>query len=289
MLAWKRLKQRLAAGLRAIRVLGVAEHVRFVLACIGGWRRNRSFRRQHPDFVPPPAYEMFDAYNHVDWHAYWSSGRSHAEMIARLIDKHAGAPPRCILDWGCGSGRVIRHLPGCLGEDSRYFGTDYNPRSIAWSQRTLAAIRFSTNGLAPPLDFPDEFFDCIYGISVLTHLSEPMHFAWLAELKRALKPGGILITSTHGHRFRDSDLSQGEQRAYDAGALIVRAKVREGSKWYSAYHPPQFMRERLLSGLEILEHVVDPAPNLLQDLWVARKPPHTVTPDAGRATSSGRG
>ena len=78
---------------------------------------------------------------------------------------------------------LVDELPG-----SEIAGTDYNPDTIAWCRANIAGIRFELNGLAPPLAFDDAQFDFVYGISVLTHLSEAMQFAWFDELHRVTKP-----------------------------------------------------------------------------------------------------
>jgi len=52
--------------------------------------------------------------------------------------------------------------------------------------------------LQPPTGLPAQGFDLVYGISVLSHLSEPDQFAWLAELARLTRPGALLLLSTLG-------------------------------------------------------------------------------------------
>ncbi len=152
------------------------------------------------------------------------------------------------------------------------YGADYNRRTIAWCRRNIAGVEFIDNDLSPPLPLPPEQMDCVYALSVFTHLSEAMHDAWRGELARVLRPGGVLILTTHGDCFRDRNLSATEQRDYDAGRLVVRGAVREGKKFYAAFHSPQFVRNRLLAGFDLLAHV--PCPRdwaLEQDVWVARK------------------
>lgn len=56
---------------------------------------------------------------------------------------------------------------------------------------------FHRNELSPPLPFGDGSLDCVYAISVLTHLSEKSHFEWVAELRRVIKPRGIIAITTH--------------------------------------------------------------------------------------------
>lgn len=102
-----------------------------------------------------------------------------------------------ILDFGCGCGRVIRHLGS--EKQKSIFGTDIDPEAIDWCRDNLKGVaEFSTNPLQPPLKYADSSFDLIYGISVFTHLPEDIAMIWLAELRRILKPDGVLVTSTIG-------------------------------------------------------------------------------------------
>ena len=58
-----------------------------------------------------------------------------------------------VLDFGCGIGRVIRHLRNVHGPC--YYGTDYNPKLIAWCRHNLKFARFSTNHLVGKLGFKE--------------------------------------------------------------------------------------------------------------------------------------
>src|SRR4029077_3643337 len=42
------------------------------------------------------------------------------------------------------------------------------------------------------------FFDVVVAASIFTHLSMKMQVAWLEELRRIMKPGGLVIASLHG-------------------------------------------------------------------------------------------
>jgi hypothetical protein len=50
-----------------------------------------------------------------------------------------------ILDFGCGCGRVIRHLS--FLKNSKLYGTDYNPILIKWCKENLPCATFQTNKL----------------------------------------------------------------------------------------------------------------------------------------------
>ncbi|MEO7793168.1 MAG: class I SAM-dependent methyltransferase [Thermoanaerobaculia bacterium] len=106
------------------------------------------------------------------------------------------------LDFGSGCGRVARHLlrPGALERFGlpalAYTGVDVDRRQIAWAARHLPG-RFEVIPAAPPTGLASEAFDVVFTISVFTHLDEAAQNGWLAELSRLLRPGGLLLATTH--------------------------------------------------------------------------------------------
>ena len=98
-----------------------------------------------------------------------------------------------------------------------------------------------------------------------------MHHAWIQELFRVIKPNGIVVFTTQGDRFIES-LLPSEKDRYAAGELVIRGRVEEGKKDYSAFHPPEYVRNKLLKDRIILDNISDPAPyHLEQEVWVARR------------------
>ena len=57
-------------------------------------------------------------------------------------------------------------------------------------------LRVFLNGFAPPLPLPDAHFDVVTAFSVFTHIDE-LDSPWLLELRRILKPGGLLDATIH--------------------------------------------------------------------------------------------
>jgi SAM-dependent methyltransferase len=174
-----------------------------------------------------------------------------------------------VLDWGCGPGRVIRHW---TEDNFTCFGSDVNDKSLAWCKYNFPSIRFLHQQVLPPLDIAEETFDLIYGISILTHLSLSAHFLWIEELKRILKPGGLLVLTTQGNAFKDK-LTQSEKKDFDDGHLIVRGSVKEGHRTFSSFHPMPFM-EKLFDSFVILKHISVENEGNVQDVWIVRKFSH---------------
>jgi SAM-dependent methyltransferase len=267
------MKQKLVGALRKLRLLPLVDRARFVIVWMQNRRSNRDFVTRHPGFVPPPAFLSYDAYGHVNYRAYADDGREPADYLARAAKTHLGsARALTVCEWGCGPARILRHLPPMLPPGSRVFGTDYNARTIQWCSTHVAQVTFRLNRLAPPLPFSTGEIDYLYAISVLTHLSEEMHYAWIEECKRVVRPGGLILVTVHGDRSIGG-LSADERALYDGGGLLVRGRVAEGSRTYVAYQSPRFMREVLLRDLEILSHNPPEAPRLAraQDVYLVRR------------------
>jgi len=98
------------------------------------------------------------------------------------------------LDFGCGCGRIARFVLESGGIRS-YTGVDVDASQIAWAARHLAG-RFGPMRPDPPLDFPESAFDVVLAISIFTHFDEAQQLAWLAEIRRILRPGGVLVATT---------------------------------------------------------------------------------------------
>ena len=102
---------------------------------------------------------------------------------------------RSILDWGCGSGRLTRHLSTLNGP--KITGCDIDGDNIEWCSEYLKG-RFICAPLLPPLPFNAGEFDLVIGCSVFTHLDEEKQFVWLDELRRITAPGGIVLATVQG-------------------------------------------------------------------------------------------
>jgi SAM-dependent methyltransferase len=120
-----------------------------------------------------------------------------AALLALLPDCWSFEGKR-VLDFGCGAGRTLRHF---LAEAHRgeFWGCDIDAPSIRWMARNLSPpLHVARNGVNPPVDFLDyATLDLVWALSVFTHLTDSS-LAWLEELHRLLKPGGLLIATYMG-------------------------------------------------------------------------------------------
>ena len=264
-------KSRVSRLLRKLGLLQAADRVFYYKERMANAEANKAFKAANPDVKLPPDYLMFESFQ-LNYLKYYEESKQSAKWVPDHFANSTPLSGKKVLDWGCGPGRVIRHLPNYFDKNCHFFGTDYNKASIAWCSKNLPGIQFSLNGIEAKLAYDTNYFDCLYGISIFTHLSEANHTAWFAELLRVLKPGGIMMLTTQGDHFKQK-LTPEELTIYDAGNLVVRGQVKEGHRTYSAFHPTAYM-ERLFKDVEILEHEVrTPLEGraLPQDVWMLRK------------------
>jgi SAM-dependent methyltransferase len=120
---------------------------------------------------------------------------AHADIVAALPRGWTWNGKR-ILDFGCGSGRVLRWFVPYIDEGVELMGCDIHAPSIAWLSAQYPRVRIYVNEAEPPLPEPDASFDLVYCSSVFSHL---MDWApWLLEIRRLLRPGGLLVSSVLG-------------------------------------------------------------------------------------------
>jgi SAM-dependent methyltransferase len=118
-------------------------------------------------------------------------------VIGRSIEEFSD-----VLEWGCGCGRILRHLPP-PPPHRRIYGFDIDQEAISWVSVNLPWVETSRTEGLPPLPYADASFDLIFNHSVMSHLDASYQDAWLGELRRTLRPGGIATLSVHGrHAFQ---------------------------------------------------------------------------------------
>lgn len=147
----------------------------------------------------PPAAMRFRVIGDCSIEEFFDGGeRTRDALEAALRD--AGRPIesfRRALDFGCGCGRVVRAFARHAAFLELH-ATDVDAEAIAWCRQHLPTAQFSANDGTPPLPYEDAAFDLVWAISVFTHLDEDRQRAWLGELRRILRPGGVLLATVYG-------------------------------------------------------------------------------------------
>jgi SAM-dependent methyltransferase len=190
---------------------------------------------------------------HADGAFFLRSGRSQADLVRDLLRDDGTTIDElgAILDFGCGCGRVLRHWSHL--ERTSVCGCDIDPRMIEWCAANLPFADVAVTRLSPPLPYDDATFDLLYAFSVFTHLSEELQHAWIDEASRVLRRGGYLLISTLGEYYASRKrLSESERARFADGELVVLYERSAGTSLCSAYHPPEYVRDTLARGLDVV-------------------------------------
>ncbi len=261
---------KITAPFRKLGLIHVFDKVKFRYIQAKNKKLNQAFAKKYPDVVLPPDYLIFETF-HLNYNSYYFGGQESAKDIVEEVKPYIDLNQKKILDWGCGPGRIIRHMHRFV-EGSDIHGVDYNPTNLNWCAKHIPNVTFSKNEVNPPLAYAEGVFDFIYGISIFTHLSEPNHTAWMAELARICKSGGVVFLTSHGPIFKRI-LTEEENKRYDQGQIVTRGKAFEGHRVYAAFHPPSYFRALLEVHFEVLEYSEgkEESWGINQDHWIVRK------------------
>lgn len=159
-----------------------------------------------------------------------------------------------VLDFGCGCGRVLAFMK--IAREMEIVGNDIDEEAIDWCRGAFPDVQFIASKPMPPVDLPSNKFDLVYSVSVMTHLPEEMQTAWLGELSRVTKHGGILVLTTRG--IHQVDLSRWQRLVFRyKGFLHCGGRLTAGlPEFYrSAFHSESYVRKHWSKFFEILDFI----------------------------------
>lgn len=153
--------------------------------------------------------------------AHWLM-RGRRAIVLDMLARHLSKPGGRVLDFGCGSGITVSALSQA-GYDAH--GVDFSQEAISFGGgKGIANLRAISDEKLP---YPDASFDVITCMDVLEHLKDEQPA--LSEMRRVLKPGGLLIVMVpaYGFLWGQQDEIAHHYRRYTLGRLIE--VVRHGS------------------------------------------------------------
>ncbi|MEZ5892042.1 MAG: class I SAM-dependent methyltransferase [Parvularculaceae bacterium] len=147
---------------------------------------------------PTPSLENLKRVGAQNEQLFFEIGSRLANAVDEELRIATGKSPADleVLDFGCGCGRVA--IP-FIAKNGRLSGTDIDASAIEFLKASYPGMDFRTNKYAPSLPYADGQFDAVYSISVWTHMNEETGKAWLAEIARILRPGGVFLNSIMSH------------------------------------------------------------------------------------------
>jgi SAM-dependent methyltransferase len=119
----------------------------------------------------------------------------HKPFDCQLLDRFAARVKGCgpVCDLGCGPGHVARYLHE---RGVRVFGIDLSPVMVEQAQRLNPGIPFRQGDMLS-LNFLDNAWGGIAAFYSIIHIPRTEVCAALAEMKRVLRPGGLLLLAFH--------------------------------------------------------------------------------------------
>ena len=147
------------------------------------------------DDIPIPVPDDREGYFSGFDEKYWLFGLADYLKVMESAAKY-DVQPNSVLDFGCASGRVLRHF-AAQSKIKNVWGSDINRRHIRWLYEHMPMqVRPVFNHCIPSLPIPDASIDIITAFSVFTHI-DTFEIHWLAELSRILSDTGICYLTVH--------------------------------------------------------------------------------------------
>lgn len=240
------------------------------------------------DSFPVPVPADREGYAPLFDGRYWATGLvDHLKIMQAAAGLEHGI--RRYLDFGCASGRVLRHFVTQTGIPE-IWGSDINQRHIRWLCEHLPdRVKPVFHHSLPTLPMPDSCFDVISAFSVFTHL-DTFETAWLAELRRILRPGGLAYLTVHDGetwialrehldnpknrlvqslRGIDPGFDAAVQQPLKAGRTVYRF-ARQGPYRAHVFHSSDWLRN-VWGRFFVIEKIL-PRHHNLQTVLLLRKP-----------------
>jgi len=225
----------------------------------------------------PPPHLRYRVHRSFDVEQYLGTGRVIASSITQALSS-AGLDitGSAVLDLGSGPGRVARWVKSDA-PSVRLTCADIDDEAIRWAnEHTPEIATFVTTPHLPPMPFAAGSFDAVYCISLFTHLDETMQDIWLHEIARLLKPGGLLLATTHGELATSScnteELAQLQARGFAFRKQNThRIKLDGLPEFYqTSFHSKRYVMEHWSKILEVVSYVPGGIQNH-QDIVVLRR------------------
>ena len=150
--------------------------------------------------------------------------RSKAHLLADIMaEQLPDCPSPRVLDVGCGIGALHSLLKTQCGE---LHGADISAACIDQARAANPDVSYSAyEGLSLP--YPDGWFDMAVAICVMHHVPPADWTAFAAELKRVVRPGGLVCIIEHNPFNPATRLSVMRCPFDEDAVLLTRSRTRD--------------------------------------------------------------
>jgi SAM-dependent methyltransferase len=190
---------------------------------------------------------------HQAWDANWSTAEGRADWlqphpdVAQTIELALGRNARTALDLGCGVGR---HAVAMAQAGLTVTALDASATGLLQCRKAAAeaGVEVATvEAQMTQLPFASESFDCVVSFNVIYHGAPEVVVATVREVRRVLRPGGLLQGTLLSKR--NAGFGVGEEIAPDT---FVDPEAG-GDKGHPHYYCSAAQALALLAGFECLK------------------------------------
>jgi|ERR687898_128654 ubiquinone/menaquinone biosynthesis C-methylase UbiE len=138
--------------------------------------------------------KFYDAYNSEYYtERITNKSKKHMMMYLKFLRKRSSLK---MLDVGCGEGSYVRDA---IEEGIDAYGIDISTHAL---ENALAEVKDRTSyGSITKIPFGDEEFDVMTAFDVIEHIHPKDTSKMVQEIRRVLKPNGIIIITTPNSNF----------------------------------------------------------------------------------------
>ena len=150
-------------------------------------------------------YNEFSTLSAVDLSRHFNSYRvsqAIVDILVRLLktDMHEYK----VLEAGCGTGDKLRSFVEIGARPENCFGLDMSERGIELAKHLSPAVMHYTVGDAFHMPYEDETFDIVFASGLFGCFADNAKVEALGtELRRVMKPNGVLLLCDLNHNFED--------------------------------------------------------------------------------------
>ena len=187
--------------------------------------------RVEPD-VYTDDYYLTNCHGHEDF--VLSGGRKVGPRFIKALSLAGDLRGKRVLDIGCGRGELV--IQSAM-RGAEAWGIDYAQAAVDIAERALAGIDAELRGRThvaqmdvKALQFDDGFFDVVFMMDVVEHLYPAELALAFDELRRTIRPGGLLVMHTSPNKvFEEVVYPNWSRRVNQAALKVTRAlKLSDG-------------------------------------------------------------
>lgn len=172
---------------------------------------------------------------------YADTPRESDRALINLMERHLSASMKSVLDVGCSTGNLLRHIKR-RRPDLTLAGRDVSNAAINGCRvdPELSGIRFEIADLL--LHEPTETFDIVIANAVLYQFNETEYERAVRRMGEMTNPGGLCLVFDWFHRY-EQDLSITEKSKDDPNGVTICCKsFKTATRIFSAagYDAPEF-------------------------------------------------